>query len=105
MFPDTLPTAAFDLILAPTMVTLGWAVLMSKDLFRSVMLFIVFGLLMALVWVRLGAPDIALAEAAIGTGLTAALLLEAVNQIQPRSPDQRGSPTPDTGMHDDPDSA
>lgn len=37
-----------------------------------------FGLLMALVWARLHAPDIALAEATIGAGLTGALLLTAL---------------------------
>lgn len=71
-----------DVILASSLVILGWLVLTGRDLFRSVVLFIVFGLLMSLVWLRLGAPDIALAEAAIGTGLTAALLIEAVRQIE-----------------------
>ena len=36
---------------------------------RAVILFIAFGLLLALVWARLRAPDVALAEAAIGAGL------------------------------------
>ncbi len=40
-------------------------------------MFICFGLVMALAWVRLDAPDVALAEAAIGSGLTGALLLAA----------------------------
>jgi uncharacterized MnhB-related membrane protein len=40
-------------------------------------LFIIFGLLMSLAWARLAAPDIGLAEAAIGAGLTGALLLDA----------------------------
>jgi len=34
-------------------------------------------LLMSLVWARLAAPDIGLAEAAIAAGLTGALLLDA----------------------------
>jgi uncharacterized MnhB-related membrane protein len=37
---------------------------------------------MALAWARLGAPDIALAEAAIGAGLTGALLLDAVGHLR-----------------------
>jgi energy-converting hydrogenase B subunit D len=86
-----------DIILAAALIGLGWIVLTSRDLFRGVVLFIVFGLLMSLVWLRLGAPDIALAEAAIGTGLTAALLLEAVRQIEnPREED-----TEDQGMDRD----
>lgn len=71
-----------DLLLATSLVALALLVLFSGNLFKSVVLFIVFGLLMSVVWVRLGAPDIALAEAAIGTGLTAALLLEAVRQLE-----------------------
>jgi energy-converting hydrogenase B subunit D len=46
------------------------------------MLFIAFGLLMALVWGRLNAFDVAMAEAAIGAGLTGALLLAALAKYQ-----------------------
>ena len=74
----------FDVILALTLVWLCWRVLSATDLFKAVVLFIVFGLLMALAWVRLQAPDVALAEAAIGSGLTGALLLDAVGQITGR---------------------
>jgi len=70
-----------DLILAAAVVWLAWMSLASHDLFRSVVLYIVFGLVMALAWVRLQAPDIALAEAAIGAGLTGALLLDAASQF------------------------
>ena len=48
------------------------------------MLFIVFGLLMSLAWARLAAPDIGLAEAAIGAGLTGALLLDAYGVLRRR---------------------
>jgi len=57
---------------------LAWQALRSPDLFKAIVLFIAFGLVMALAWVRLQAPDIALAEAAIGAGLTGALLLAAL---------------------------
>jgi multisubunit Na+/H+ antiporter MnhB subunit len=70
-----------DPLLAVAVVWLAWMALASRDLFRAVILYIVYGLLMALAWVRLRAPDIALAEAAIGAGLTGALLLDAVAQM------------------------
>lgn len=73
---------ALDIVLSLSLIVLGWMLLTSRDLFRGVVIFIVFGMLMALVWLRLGAPDVALAEAAIGTGLTAALMLEAVRQLE-----------------------
>lgn len=87
--PDLLP----DLLLAPAVVWVAWHALTGRDLFRSVMYFIAFGLLLSIVWVRLAAPDIALAEAAIGTGLTGALLLDAVGQTRgearERGPERR----------------
>lgn len=72
---------AFDLLLLATLLALAWQILSARDLFKAVVLFMAFGLLMALAWVRLRAPDIALAEAAIGAGLTGALLLDAVGHL------------------------
>lgn len=71
----------FDLLLICTLLALAWKILSARDLFKAVVLFIAFGLLMSLAWVRLRAPDIALAEAAIGTGLTGVLLLDAVGHL------------------------
>ncbi len=74
---------AFDLLLAGGLLGLALQVVASRGLFRSVVLFIALGLLMALAWARLAAPDLALAEAAIGAGLTGALLLSAYRALQP----------------------
>jgi uncharacterized MnhB-related membrane protein len=71
---------AFDAVLALALLGLAGGLLSSRDLFRAVILFIVFGFLMALAWARLRAPDIALVEAAIGAGLTGALFLDALRE-------------------------
>ena len=71
-----------DLLLGLTICTTAALALIAKDLFRGVIMFIVFGLLMALAWVRLQAPDIALAEAAIGAGLTGVLLLDTLGYLR-----------------------
>ena len=47
-----------------------------------------FGMLLALAWMRLQAPDVALAEAAIGAGLTGALLMAAVARLRGRDEDR-----------------
>lgn len=73
---------AFDLLLIAALLWSAARALITVDVFRAVVLFIVFSLLMALAWSRLGAPDIALAEAAIGAGLTGALLLDAVGHLR-----------------------
>lgn len=70
-----------DAVLAGMLLWLAWRCLASADLFKAVVLFIAFGLVLAVVWVRLEAPDVALAEAAIGSGLTGALLLTALRRI------------------------
>ena len=71
----------FDSLLIITLLWLAWRLLGSADLFKAIVLFIAFGLVMALAWVRLDAPDVALAEAAIGAGLTGALLLSALARL------------------------
>lgn len=72
---------AIDGLLALLLLWLAARTLSSPGLLESVVLFVGFGLTLALVWVRLDAPDIALAEAAIGAGLTGALLLAALARL------------------------
>ncbi len=67
-----------DILLVISLLSLAWATLTTSDARRSVVLFIAFGLVLTLAWARLLAPDVALAEAAIGAGLSGALLLAAV---------------------------
>lgn len=72
---------AFDAVLCMALLLLTWRVVVSTNLFHGVVMFMILGLLMALTWARLGAPDLALAEAAIGAGITGALLLNACRGI------------------------
>nr|WP_200249954.1 DUF4040 domain-containing protein [Thiococcus pfennigii] len=81
MTPDLV---LFDLLLIGALLALASACLFSAELQRAVILFIVFGLLLTLVWARLQAPDVALAEAAIGAGLSGALLLAAARRLARR---------------------
>lgn len=76
--------ALFDGLLVLAILALAWRALNDPDLFRAVVQFIALGLFIALAWVRLGAPDVALAEAAVGSGLTGALILSALVRMQRR---------------------
>ncbi|MGD8842021.1 MAG: DUF4040 domain-containing protein [Gammaproteobacteria bacterium] len=80
---NTAAILALDTLLVVALLSLATATLAARDARRSVILFMAFGLVLALAWARLLAPDVALAEAAIGAGLSGALLLAAV-QEQPR---------------------
>jgi len=92
---------AFDAVLGLALLWLAWRALASPDLFRAIVLFIAFGLLMALAWVRVDAPDIALAEAAIGAGLTGALLLAALARLESKNETKLGhEKNHDTDVHD-----
>jgi uncharacterized MnhB-related membrane protein len=80
---------SFDSLLGLGLLWLAWRALSCTDLFKAVVLFIAFGLVLALTWVRIDAPDIALAEAAIGAGLTGALLLAALARLKRADREQR----------------
>ncbi len=71
----------FDSVLVAVLLALAWRALTTPDLFKAVVLFIVFGLFLALAWARLGAIDVALAEVAIGAGITGVLLLTAERRL------------------------
>lgn len=72
----------FDVILGIGLIVAALGVFRSDALFRSVVFFVTFGILLALTWLRLQAPDLALAEAAIGAGLTGVLLLDTLGVLK-----------------------
>jgi uncharacterized MnhB-related membrane protein len=85
----------FDILLVATLIWIAVGSLSEGRMFKSVVLFIAFGLFMALAWIRLAAPDVALAEAAIGAGVTGALMLDAIGHLR-----RRPTPYPDRSSQD-----
>ena len=85
----------FDAVLALLLIWLAWRAVSDTDSLRAVVKFIVLGMVLALTWLRLGAPDVALAEAAVGSGLTGALLLVALRRWRDGRPSPSGSPRED----------
>jgi multisubunit Na+/H+ antiporter MnhB subunit len=82
-------TLAIDALLALGLLLLAWQSLAGRSLFRGIVMYVVFGLVLALAWARLGSPDLAMAEAAIGAGVTGALLMVAywrLKRLQPSEP-------------------
>lgn len=59
----------------------AWTIL-ARDTFAAVVIFVVYGLLLTIAWVLLFAIDVALTEAAIGSGLTGAMLLGAATRLR-----------------------
>lgn len=65
-----------------------WTVVV-RDTFAAVAGFIPYGLLLASAWIALAAIDVALTEAAIGAGLTGALLIAAASRLRKSEPAAR----------------
>jgi multisubunit Na+/H+ antiporter MnhB subunit len=72
----------FDAILVATVLGVAVWTIAARETFAAVVGFVAYGLLLALVWVRLAAPDVALTEAAIGGGVTGVLLLGAAARLR-----------------------
>jgi energy-converting hydrogenase B subunit D len=71
-----------DLVLVAGTLVLALMCVAAKDLFKAIVLFVSLGLFVTIVWARLQAWDVAIAEAAIGAGLTGALLLATWRSLQ-----------------------
>ncbi len=80
--------AAFDLALCGLIIATAFATVASHAFLTAAIFFIVYGVFIAIAWLRLEAIDVALAEAAIGAGLTGLLLIGAI----PRLPVETASP-------------
>ncbi|MBR2207859.1 MAG: DUF4040 domain-containing protein [Synergistaceae bacterium] len=57
------------------------AVSISKNLLNSVIIFMSYSLVMAVIWVLLRSPDLAITEAAVGAGVTSVLFFLALRKI------------------------
>lgn len=73
---------AIDVGLALLVLAVAAWIIAVRDAFAAVVGFVAYGLLLALVWVRLAAVDVALTEAAIGSGVTGGLLLAAAARLR-----------------------
>ena len=72
----------FAIAIAALLLAVAVWVIVAQTTFAAAVGFIVYGLLLALVWVALSAVDVALTEAAIGSGVTGMLLLGAAAQLR-----------------------
>jgi uncharacterized MnhB-related membrane protein len=68
-------TDVIDTGLSLLLLLLAYKALFTEDLLAAIVSFVGVGLIAALMWAYQSAPDIAIAEAAIGAGVTGALLL------------------------------
>ena len=78
---------ACEVVLAGLLVAIATWTIVARTAFAAIVLFMVYGLLLAIVWVALSAVDVALTEAAIGGGVTSMLLMGAATRLRaPKTP-------------------
>lgn len=53
-----------------------------RSLLASVIVFMVYSLMMALLWQQLNAPDLAITEAAVGSGVTTILFILTLRRLR-----------------------
>jgi multisubunit Na+/H+ antiporter MnhB subunit len=79
----------FDGLLAALVLAVGAWSIMARQMMTALIVFITYGLLLSLAWVRLGAIDVALTEAAVGSGVTGMLLITAAGKFTADLPMKR----------------
>lgn len=75
---------AFDIMLIALLIASAIAVIRLKDLLAAAIVFSTYSLMMCLLWLHRGAPDVAMTEAAVGAGITTVLFLVTISRTTRR---------------------
>src|SRR5262249_5201021 len=84
--PDMTLIFACEVVLAGLLVAIATWTIVARTAFAAIVLFMVYGLLLAIVWVALSAVDVPLTEPAIGGGFTSMLLLVSATRLRSLKP-------------------
>ena len=71
-----------ETILLSILVISAVAVCMMKRLLASMIIFVSFSVFTSIVWILLASPDLAIAEAAVGTGIAGILFFVVLKRIR-----------------------
>ncbi|MBF8982877.1 DUF4040 domain-containing protein [Lutibacter sp. B2] len=72
----------FSIIMMLFLIGASIAVSMMKNLLSTIIIFMVYSLVMAILWQQLNAPDLAITEAAVGAGITTLLFVLTLKKIR-----------------------
>lgn len=72
----------FQYIILIFLVVCALAVVKTRDLLAAVVIIAAFSLTMAVLWLKLRAPDVAMTEAAIGAGVTTLLFIVVISKTR-----------------------
>lgn len=83
-------SAVFDVVLALGVLGAAAFALFGRKRIHAAAMFLVFGVLLSVVWAWLKAPDVAIAEAVLGAGVTGVLIMNAVTAAPEPPENQSG---------------
>ncbi|SHJ01138.1 Uncharacterized MnhB-related membrane protein [Dethiosulfatibacter aminovorans DSM 17477] len=72
----------FSIIMLISLIVFSISISVIKDLLSTIIVFMVYSLIMAVLWQQLNAPDLAITEAAVGAGITTFLFIAALKKIK-----------------------
>lgn len=72
--------AILDILLLSILVLCALAAVRTRDLLGAVIIYAAYSLLMSIIWLQLGAPDVAITEAALGAGVTTILMIATISK-------------------------
>ncbi len=79
----------FTVILLGFLLVCAISVSFSKKLLNSILIYMSYSLVMAIIWVLLESPDLAITEAAVGAGITSVLFFVTLKKIRAILRDER----------------
>ena len=69
------------------------AVSLTRNLLTSLIVYMAYSLIMAVIWMFLESPDLAITEAAVGAGITSVLFFVTLKKIHAIKGDNEGEQT------------
>lgn len=83
------------ILLLLLLVTCAVSVNLTKKLLPSVVIFLAYSTIMALLWILMEAPDLAITEAAVGAGVSGILFFMTLRKV--REEDEKDGSGPESG--------
>lgn len=96
--------APLEWLLLIFLVVCSVAVSASRNLLNTVIIFMAYSLVMAVLWVLLQAPDLAVTEAAVGAGVTSVLFfltLERLGILSKKRPPEESASEESASMEEE----
>lgn len=85
-----MPKEILTIILLVLLIVCAIAVNLTRNLLQSVIIFMAYSSIMAVVWILMESPDLGITEAAVGAGVSGILFLMTLKKIRAEDEDETG---------------